>query len=178
MKWTGYWSGKIEKAITLWWKLSLRNWWPGTPGLMGNSTRRQKLAGARAPAGGIYPFHLSIITLFSIKQRHCFQALPITSPELRVVHTGTGRSFSEASFQEHRDTVLWCYTLGWLLLRNLWGPVLQGESKGIQSARARAGSHGTHLTSSSHKKGTQRDNTKQERFLAVSLPSLKLYSWY
>lgn len=113
-----------------------------------------------------------------LNQRHCFQALPITSPELRVVHTGTGRSFSEASFQEHRDTVLWCYTLGWLLLRNLWGPVLQGESKGIQSARARAGSHGTHLTSSSHKKGTQRDNTKQERFLAVSLPSLKLYSWY
>lgn len=76
MKWTGNWSGKIEKAITLRWKVSLRNGWLGTPGLMGNSTGRQRLTGTHAPAGGIYPFHLSTITLFPIKQRHRFQGLP------------------------------------------------------------------------------------------------------
>lgn len=73
--------GKTEKEITWCWTVSLRKGWLGMPGLMGKSTQRQRLTGAHAPAGGIYPSYLSTIFFFSIKTKGTVSKLCLSHPQ-------------------------------------------------------------------------------------------------
>lgn len=112
-----------------------------------------------------------------LKQSHRFQALPITSSELRVVHMGTGRSFSEASFQEHQDTVVMLHS---------WMASAQKSLRSCAPSGVQRNPVSFWLTKSREprdpfdifqpQEGDKEETIQSRRdFLAVSLPSLKPY---